>query len=186
MGKSRRMTAIAGAAAALAAATGPAYAVDIEEIRGGVLIHDLGPFSTQKEDGLDIHGELVFASPRALSFLLRPRPHVGVYVATDGEAASYVYAGLGWRQDIARRLYIEGGFGFALHDGETDFEPGDPFFTDRAYLGCRVLARVSGDLGYRVTDRLSASLHVSHLSNANVCDDNEGVDSTGVRLGWKF
>lgn len=173
-------------AASAALAASPALAVDIEELRVGVAIHDLGPFSTQKEDGIELQGELVFASPEALSWLLRPRPHVGFSIAANGEATSHIYAGLGWRQTLASRIFVEGGLGLAIHDGETDFDAGDPIFADRAYLGCRVLARISGDLGYQVTARFSASVHVSHLSNAGVCNDNEGVDATGIRLGWRF
>ncbi|MEQ8935169.1 MAG: acyloxyacyl hydrolase [Amphiplicatus sp.] len=158
----------------------------IDEVRAGLALHDFGPFSTNKEDGIEINAEVMFDSPSGLSWLGSPRPFVGVAVATDGDATSQLYGGLGWEVDIARRYFVGAGVGFLVHDGETGFDPGDPFLPDSAYLGCRVLARLSGEIGYRLSERLSASVQFAHASNAGICDENEGLDTTGFRLGYKF
>lgn len=174
------------AAAALALFAAAPATAGVEEVRFGVLAHDLGAFSTGKEDGLNLNVEAVFSSPSSLSWLGKPRPHVGLSAATDGAATSQLYAGLGWQANLSPRYYAGVGFGFMIHDGETRYRAGDPVLPDTAYLGCRVLARLSGEVGYRLTSRLSAALYTTHASNAGVCGQNEGLDATGFRLGYRF
>lgn len=180
----KQLAAAVGAAAATL--SGALAASPFDEVRGGVLIQGVGPFSTNKEDGVSFNGELLFSPIAALSFIGAPRPHVGFSVATGEHATSQGYAGLTWEFDIARRYFVNAGFGLAVHDGETSFNPPDPLVSQRNYLGCRVLMRISGGVGYRLTERLSASLHLDHVSNADLCSPNEGLDTLGFRLGYRF
>ena len=173
-------------AAAALCAPGIAAASPFDEVRGGVFIQGLGPFGPDQEDGIGINGELLLNPLNGLAAIGAPRPHVGVSVATDEYATSQVYAGLTWEQHFTPRLFINGGLGVAVHDGEVDFNPPDPLLSERSYLGCRALFRLSADLGYMMTDRLSASVHVDHISNAGLCSENEGLDNTGFRLGYRF
>jgi lipid A 3-O-deacylase len=163
-----------------------AAASPIGEVRAGVFAQGLGPFSPNKEDGVALNGEVLFKPIGALRFIGAPRPHVGLSVATGEHATSLGYAGLTWRQGVASRLFVEGGVGVAVHDGETEFAPPDPLINERNYLGCRVLFRLSADLGVMLTDRLSASVHADHVSNAGLCAENEGLDNAGFRLGYRF
>lgn len=175
------------AVCALALLLTPAPAMaQIDEMRAGLLIHDAGPFSTGKEDGVDINAEVIFNPLSGLSWLGAPRPFAGIAVATGDEATSQLYGGLGWEIDIARRYFVGAGVGLVVHDGETGYDLGDPFFADRAYLGCRVLGRLSGEVGYRLSERINASIEFAHASNAGICDENEGLDTIGFRLGYKF
>ncbi|MEE2691385.1 MAG: acyloxyacyl hydrolase [Pseudomonadota bacterium] len=173
------------AAAFFVAATAPA-AAQIDEVRVGLLIHDTGPFSTGKEDGVDFNGEVIFNSPSGLSWLGAPRPFVGLAIAANDDATSQLYGGLGWRLRLSPQVFAGAGVGLVIHDGETDFDPADPFLPDTAYLGCRVLGRLSGEVGYRLGGGLSASVEFAHASNAGICDENEGIDTVGFRLGYKF
>lgn len=177
---------VGGLALAAMSATGSAAASPFEEIRVGATLQDTGPFADNKEKGAGLVGELLFRSPDALAFLARPRPHVGFSLATAEDATSYVYAGLAWEQDIGRRFFVSAATGFAIHDGETGIEPGAPVEPRSAYLGCRLVARLAGDVGYRLTERVSVSAHFSHLSNAGLCSPNEGLDGLGFRLGYRF
>lgn len=176
------------AAAGLAGIFGPqmAGASPFDEVRIGAVSQGLGPFSPNKEDGVGINGELLFRSVVNSVPGGSLRPHAGITVATGENATSQIYAGLTWEQRFARRFFLDAGVGVAVHDGETDFDPFDPDFLDKSYLGCRALFRLSAGLGYMVTDRVSASVHVDHISNADICDENEGLDNTGVRLGYRF
>jgi len=168
----------------------PAHAESfISEIRGGVVAQGWGGQGVDKEQGAALNGEAVFVSPEFLSFILAPRPVIGATVAFDSDATSQIYAGLDWRFDLSERFFVTGGVGGALHNGETD--PFDPAIdTGRqnhtVFLGCRALFRLSADVGFRVTDRLSASAYWAHLSNAGLCTPNEGLDNLGLRLGWRF
>ncbi|MBB5517888.1 acyloxyacyl hydrolase [Amphiplicatus metriothermophilus] len=182
-----RQAAITGA---LMAATilliGRAAASSIDEIRVGAALQDTGPFADNKEKGAALSAEVLFDSPEALAFLGRPRPQAGVSVATAGGATSYAYAGLAWDQSIGRRFFVSAAAGFAVHDGETGLDSGEPIRPESAYLGCRLVARLAGDVGYRLSERLSLSVHLSHLSNAGLCSPNEGLDALGFRLGYRF
>ena len=90
---------------------------DSWELRGGILAHDTGVFSSAKTDGLDINAELLAPSPDFLSLLGKPRPHIGFSVATEDEAISQAYAGLTWDFFVSENWYITGAFGGAIHDG---------------------------------------------------------------------
>ncbi|NWG70017.1 MAG: acyloxyacyl hydrolase [Parvularculaceae bacterium] len=158
----------------------------IEEVRGGVLLQGVGPFSPDKEDGVGINAEVLFKRLEALKFIGSPRPQVGVHAATGKHATSSVYAGFNWDVEITPWLFIDGGVALAAHDGEVSFDPADPLIGERNFLGCRVLARLSADLGVEIAPRVTVSLHADHMSNAGLCSENEGLDSVGVRLGVKL
>lgn len=163
--------------------------VPIEEVRVGVLAQSCCGPGADKEEGVGLNAEAVFYSPRILTVLLSPRPVVGVTAARDADATSVLYAGLDWRVDLPRRFFLTAGGGGAIHDGETDtFDPVDDAEREfnTLFLGCRALFRIASDFGYEVSSRLVASVHWSHISNAGLCDDNEGLDHLGVRLGLRF
>jgi lipid A 3-O-deacylase len=172
----------AGCAALLSAAS----ANPIEELRGGVYAQGCCGFGSDKEQGMAFNGEAVFSSPRFLSVLGSPRPIVGATIASDSDATSQAYAGLDWKLDITSRWFVTAGVGATIHNGETDRYDGvadASRASNTVFYGCRVLFRLAGDVGYRVTDRLSASFHWNHISNAELCSNNEGLDQMGVRLG---
>lgn len=175
-------------AAAIAAAsfTLPAEAGPLESLNLGVLAHDVGPISSGREDGAAVNVEAQFRSPRALMPLLYPRPMIGGTLALDGAATSEVYAGLAWRQDLGKRIFVSASAAVAVHDGDTEYEPGEPLDSDFAYLGCRALFRFSGEIGVMATERTSLSAYYSHASNAGLCDENEGLDNLGARVGYRF
>lgn len=158
----------------------------VEEIRGGVLLQGTGPFSGDKESGVGVNAEILFKPLSGLSMIGAPRPHLGASIASAPGATSQVYAGLTWRQRLAPAMFLDAGFGVAVHDGETRFNPSARDINSTKFLGCRALFRIAGDLGYRLSDRLSVSAHVDHISNAGLCAPNEGLDNTGVRFGWRF
>lgn len=190
MSKAKRMRSLILFFAIILVPTAPASAQGlIDELRGGVAAQGFGGQGVDKEQGAAVNGEVVFRSPEFLSVLLAPRPIVGATIAVDSDATSQIYAGLDWRFDLTERFFINGGVGGALHNGETG--PFDPAVDmDRGghtvFLGCRALFRLSADAGVRVTRRINASVYWAHLSNAGLCDPNEGLDNLGVRLGLEF
>jgi len=182
--------ALAGAMIAgpfLLAGAAPASGGFIDEVRGGVSFQSTGPIAENVEDGVAIAGEVLFKSPAFLRIIGAPRPHIGGSAATDANATSFVYAGLAWEVDIARRIYLHGGAGGAVHDGRTTFNPAvDLPRRGEAFLGCSALFRLHGGAGYRLTERLNVNVTFEHLSNAGICSENEGLENVGVRLGYRF
>lgn len=159
------------------------------EVRAGVYAQSCCGFGSSKEQGAAINAEALFASPRVLNVLGAPRPLIGATVATDSDATSQIYTGLEWKVDLASRWFVAAGVGVTVHNGETDrFDPvADAGRVDSTvFLGCRALIRLAGDVGYRLTDRVSASFHWNHISNAGLCRENEGLDQMGLRLGLSF
>lgn len=157
----------------------------ISEVRGGVLAHDLEFLGQGREGGVDLNAEALFVSPGFLEAVLAPRPHLGISVNTAGDT-SQLYAGLTWRHvPFGGPVWLAGSVGGTLHDGEITGIVGKAP-RDRAELGSRVLFRLAAEIGFDVTRRISVSLVYEHASNANLADENAGLNNAGVRLGWRF
>ena len=68
-----------------------------------------------------------------------------------------------------------------MHNGELrSFDP------EEKSLGSRVLFRLGAELGVDVTERISLSAIYEHASNANLAEENEGLNNAGIRVGWRF
>ncbi len=175
--------AIAAAAAWLA--TAPIASAQapplVDEVRLGVLAHSID--ANNGEDGADLNLELLFRRPGGrydnplLDFALRPRPHLGVSANTVG-STNQVYAGFSWDMKLAPRLSLELTLGVALHDGPTDAAVDS--------YGCALNFRESASLGYALDERWTVYGTVAHMSNADLCDENTGLTSLGIRLGYKL
>lgn len=170
------------------AATSSMADAGIDEVRGGVLAQSCCGQGSDKEEGIGLSADVLFASPEFLSVLGAPRPVLGASIAADSDATSHIYTGVEWNFRPLSRFFVNGGFGGAIHNGETKFDP----VADAArvhntlFLGCRALFRLSADAGYQVNDQFSAMVSWSHLSNAGLCDVNEGLDQLGIRVGYSF
>ena len=150
----------------------------------GALIHDEGPFSSHKEaDSVDVNLEVQFVSPEVLEVIGSPRPHLGADINTVGDTSSF-YFGLTYEWDdfdVWKGFFIGFSIGGAYHDGETNNAP-----ADRKELGCSLLFRGSFEFGYRFWDTHGISLMLDHISNAKLCDHNEGLENVGLRYGYRF
>ena len=152
----------------------------ISEIRLGALVHDEGPFSRNEEDGYDGNIEVLFVSPGFLDVVWAPRPHLGANINSTGDT-SQVYAGLSWEWSFWDNWFAGFSLGGSVHDGELK-----TLRIDRKELGCRLLFRESVEGGYRFNGRHGISLFLDHISNANICDQNEGLENYGIRYGYRF
>jgi len=152
------------------------------EIKLGALAHDIGPFSSQKEEGADGHVELRFNSPEFLKYIWSPYPHIGADISAVGDTSS-VWIGLAWEWDFWKKYFAGFSLGGALHDGVTNQGEGQE---DEKELGCNPLFRLSINVGYRFNERHSIDLLLDHISNAKICDTNEGLENVGIRYGYRF
>lgn len=173
------MRATTALAALLALSAAPAWA-GIDELRLGLLAHDIGFLGHGKEEGGDANVEVLFKSPAFLDALWAPRPHVGLSVNSAGDT-SQLYAGLTWSVEPFERVFVEFSLGGTVHDGELDSAA-----LDRKQLGSRLLFRESLSLGFRLDRRNSLSIIFDHESNARLARHNEGLNNLGVRWGYRF
>lgn len=172
---------------ALLPAVAPAQQNLVDEVKGGVLVHDIGFLGHHHETGADLNLEVLFASPGFLKVIGAPRPMIGGDINTDGDTSNG-YFGLTWTATLVptvfgwdRGLFVDGGLGGAVHDGYLDHAP-----PNRKKLGSRILFHLSAELGVQLTARTSVSLFMDHMSNANFARHNGGITSAGLRFGWKF
>lgn len=171
------------ALAALAAANrAEAAAGVLDEVKLGVLDHDVQIGGEHKEDGVDGNAELLFVSPPILSPLFSPRPHFGVTVNSAGKN-SYAYVGLTWLAHLGDAAFADLGLGGAIHDGP---DTTSPFTHDHKGLGTRFLFHESAELGYRLSSTWSVALFIDHVSNADIGSRNPGLTNIGGRIGYSF
>jgi lipid A 3-O-deacylase len=189
MTRSARFSLIALFCLALSALSAPGNAQTkyINEVKFGVLAHDIPFLGSSKEKGADINAELLFASPGFLKAIWAPRPHIGLSINTNGDT-NHVYAGLTWEWALFRNVLrsndaFTAGFSFgpSFNDGLRDTRR-----SDKKALGSNILFHESVELGYRITPMHSISIYTDHISNARLAKRNEGITNAGLRFGIKF
>ena len=151
------------------------------EAKFGVLYHDPAMWSlfSLEKGGVDLNAEITFAPALPLwgGFV---RPAIGGTWNTAGYT-SKAFIDARWRYDTLSGWYFGLGLGAAVHDGHTG-----PDALDRKALGSRVLFHVPIEIGYYLDRHSSVSLYFEHISNGYTQRHNEGLDSIGVRYGYRF
>lgn len=180
-----RGTTIAAGAAALAAglATGAAAGAEdglVSEVKFGVRYHDVGLFDTRREEGVDLNAEVLFAPLEPLAFVWSPRPHLGAHVNTSGDT-SQLYFGLTWTFDLTDRFWVAFGGGGAVHNGKLTTGNGEDL-----QLGSAAQFRWTAEAGVTLDEHNRLSVMLDHVSNAGLAKENVGLDTLGVRYGYRF
>ena len=127
--------------------------------------------------GLEVVTPRPFVIPNLPEFL-SPRLHFGGIVSLNGHT-SYAYAGLLFTLNW-QRFFLEPFVGIAISNGVA---LGDA--THNA-IGCTALIHAGGNIGYRVNRNWSVMLTADHISNANMCSRNAGLNNWGVKIGYSF
>jgi lipid A 3-O-deacylase len=151
-------------------------------MRVGLLVHDVGGLwsNTRSEGGSDGNAEIVFRRPSRALWKGVLLPNAGVSINSRGDT-SKAYAGVLWEFLSAKGLFFNLGVGLAVHDGRL--ETGDD---KRKQLGSRLLFRVPIEFGFTFWGRHRLSVLFDHISNADLAEPNEGLDTVGVRYGYQF
>lgn len=154
----------------------------IHEIKLGILMHDPDHLWSQqrKEDGVDLNAELIFSRPSLEMLKGTIRPNLGVSINTEGDT-SKIYAGLLWQHIFKNNIFLNLGLGGALHNGELETDD-----KHKKELGSRVLFRIPIEIGFLIKKHHAISLAFDHVSNAWLADENEGLDTIGIRYGYIF
>ncbi len=144
--------------------------------------HDVGAFGRKKESGADINMEIRFTpfDGWLWEILQSPEPHIGGHYNTDGNT-NQLYFGGTWMFDLGWGFFAGGSLSIAVHDGETDTDS-----LDRKELGLPVLFRESAEFGFRIGQHHGISLHLDHISNAGIDENNEGLDTFGLRYTYRI
>jgi len=154
----------------------------ITQMQVGILRHDAGVFGRHKEPGTDIDGEIRFLPISWLDFMASPRPHIGFHYNLNG-ATNQIFAGITWEFWFWDNFFIDPSFGLSFND-DCCLDGGP---TDTKQLGSHVLFREAVDLGWNFYGRHSISILLDHVSHGHIlASENEGLDSLGVRYGYRF
>jgi lipid A 3-O-deacylase len=168
----------------------------VDSVRLGVMEHNIrviDPDNADKESGVNINGELRFASPAILDFLWSPHPFVMASVNTDGNT-SFAGVGLEWDWEFADGWRLEPGLGYVVHDGdnESPFPQGSQesfeYSQRHVFLGSTDLFRTSLALTYDINERWGVQVLYEHLSHGQILGSgrNQGLDELGVRAVYRF
>lgn len=118
---------------------------------------------------------------RNLSWLLTPRPLVGVSISATGKT-NQAYAGVAWTVPILGPLFAEASVGGMIHDQALD-----KTYTDRSGpLTSRLLFRESIAVGYAIDPTWRVLVFANHSSNGNLGYRNLGINQFGVLVGAKL
>jgi len=151
----------------------------LHEVSFGVLDHDTDNLwiGFSRESSVDINAEVLFNSVYdVLGGHIHPA--VGASINTGGDT-SKVYAGLRYRYELDNGPFF--GLGVAAHDGETKLVQ-----ADKKALGSTLLFHIPAEVGYRFSEHYSASIYFDHISNGYTQDENEGLGTLGMRIGYRI
>jgi lipid A 3-O-deacylase len=154
----------------------------IDEVRFGVLAHDVpGLWSgwTIENRKPDLNGEIIL-SPSLAFAGGKIRPALGGTWHTGG-GTSKAYVDARWEYQTALGVFFGLGLGVAVHNGYRD-----TISSDHKALGSRVLFHIPIEVGYRFDNGQTLSVYFEHMSNGYTQRANEGLDSLGIRYGFRF
>lgn len=153
----------------------------VYEVKGGLLYHDPSYLWShfRREAGVDFNAEVVFApSYSILGGAIRPA--LGGSFNSAGDT-SKAYLDARWELDSSWGGYLGLGLGAAVHDGDLELKD-----RDHKALGSRMLFHIPLEVGYRFDGHQGVSLYFDHVSNGYLASPNEGLDTIGVRYGYRF
>lgn len=154
----------------------------VHEFKLGALYHDMPVLwsgSQRERTAVDINAELILAP--SIAFLGGTiRPAIGGTVNTRGET-SKGYIDARWQIEGPANLFFGLGLGAAVHDGNTDIRD-----RGRKALGSLLLFHIPFEAGLRLDARNAISIYYDHMSNGYTRRYNEGLDTLGVRYGYRF
>lgn len=153
----------------------------IYEIKTGLLAHDVDHLwsGSRQENGADFNVELILAKPHWTLLKGVVRPNLGASINAGGDT-SKIYGGVVYEVGIAS-WFLSLGLGATWHNGATDTKA-----ANQKSLGARVLFRIPMELGLSLTEHHRISIMFDHISNAYLADPNQGLDTIGLRYGYRF
>jgi len=153
----------------------------LHELKLGLLHHDTGGLWSgfNREGGADVNAELIFNTSQPL-WGGDVRPAIGASINSSGDT-SKAYGAAKWETALGESGFFSLGVGAAVHTGDTKLES-----TDRKALGSKILFYFPIEAGYRINEQDSVSVFFDHVSNAWLASPNEGMDTLGIRYGYRF
>jgi lipid A 3-O-deacylase len=179
---SRSTSLLAGALALFAVPARTQAAGLVDELKIGVLDHDVPDLWSgfrAEPNSIDMNVEALL-SPKVSFAGGTLQPAIGASINTVG-ATSMGYLDARWQFETSFGVFFGLGVGAAVHDGQLQLDD-----LDRKALGSRVLFHFPAEIGYRFDGHNSVSAYFEHTSNGFTAFPNEGMDRLGIRYGYRF
>ncbi len=173
----------------------------VRKVAFGILLHDVGPISDQRENGVDPNWEVQFNPPewRWWRWVGSPSPMTGATPNFVGDTSAF-YLGLAWQlslssnfldnltSDFSKRLWVSGGLSAAVHTGPLQKNVTGCRLDNDCGFGYRVLPRLQLEIGATFWKNHGLSLFVDHMSGGGAfgASQNEGIDHSGIRYHFFF
>ena len=174
----------------------------VRKVTFGILLHDVGFISDQRENGVDPNWEMQFNPPewRWWRWVGSPSAMLGATPNFTGNTSAF-YLGLAWEaslsnrfldnltNDFTKRLWISGGISTAVHTGPLHKNETSCKVDNDCGFGYRVLPRIQLEIGVNLWKNHAISLFMDHMSHNGLgcsCVQNEGIDHTGIRYHFTF
>lgn len=153
----------------------------VHEFKIGVLNHDQDDLwsNYRREGGIDGNLELIFNAEMDL-WKGTVRPAIGASLNSQGDT-SKAYGAARWETTWGDNGLFALGIGGAVHNGDTKLVN-----INRKALGSKILFYFPIEAGYRLDQHNTISLFFDHVSNGWLADPNEGMDTLGIRYGYRF
>ena len=174
----------------------------VRKVAFGILLHDIGFISDQREHGVDANWEVQFNPPewKWWRWVGTPAAILGATPNFNGDTSAF-YLGLAWQaslsnrfldnltNDFSKRLWISGGITTAVHTGPLHKNDTKCKEDNDCGFGSRVLPRIQLEIGATFWKNHGISLFFDHMSHGSLgcsCIQNEGLDHTGIRYHFTF
>jgi len=175
----------------------------VRRVSFGIVAHDIGFISDNRENGVDPNWEVQFNRPDWTwwRWLGSPYPSIGVTPNFNGETTAF-YFGIftyefslsnkfldGLTNDFTKNLWISGGLTTAIHTGPLHKNEAKCIAKSVCGFVARVLPQFSLEIGYTFWKSHALSIFFDHMSHQGVgcsCIQNEGIDHTGIRYHFTF
>lgn len=161
----------------------------LSEVRGGVTMSGIETWGlaiqgqTLSIENIDsVQFDALFNLPDLdlLRWIGSPRVNFGGVINLRGRE-SLAHLGLTWHLPVGDVFYAEASIGVGVHNGALSGAS-----APLRNLGCRALVHWSWGIGANLTENLTLTANLQHLSNVYACSPNDGINHVGVSLGWKF
>lgn len=152
------------------------------EVRAGAADYDTGVFSSKTVTGTVLNAEVLAPSPGFLAGIGAPRPYIGTDIAISKNPIDVFYAGLNWEAYLTKRFYLGFSVGGSVNTRQTVTNTSGK----EKDLGSPLLFHLQASAGFDLTKDVTAQLYYNHFSNAGLADSNDGLESMGARIGFRF
>jgi len=171
----------------------------VRRVSFGIVAHDIGFISDQRENGVDPNWEVQFNRPDWTwwRWLGSPYPSIGVTPNFNGETTAFYFRIFNYEfslsnkflddltNDFTKNLWISGGLTRAIHTGPLHKNEAKCIAKSDCGFGSRVLPRISLEIDYTFWKNHALSLFFDHMSHQGVgcsCIQNEGIDHAGIAI----